>query len=30
MERLRELKPGKEVPVEINRDGLKIKLSVNF
>ena len=30
MERLRELKPGKEVPVEINRDGLKIKLNVNF
>ena len=30
MERLRELKPGIEVPVEINRDGLKVKLSVNF
>lgn len=30
MERLRELKPGIEVPVEINRNDLKIKLKVKF
>ena len=30
MERLREIKPGTEVPVEINRNNLKIKLNVKF